>query len=175
MARDLKSLWLLSAHRKSKIEKAHLQEIHLKYCWRKTLEKEKTWKVHGLLRQQERRSGTFPTPNPAVRNLTPKSFLTFWCPNSFSTVPSFFVLLWSLWAAMAGLGSLQSMERRWYQRCRPSWMWADLMLGSKRCTSHPLLAMLSSKWLSSLPSLRKKRKEKKRSVTTNAAKRTISE
>lgn len=82
--------------------------------------------------------------------------LTFWCPNSFIMVPSFFVLLWSLWAAMAGLGSLQSMERRWYQRCRPSWMCADLMLGSKRCTSHPLLAMLVSNWLSSLPSLQNK-------------------
>lgn len=115
------------------------------------------WKVHGPLRQQEGRSGAFPAPNPAVRNLTPKSFLTFWCPNSFNTVPSFFVLLWSLWAAMAGLGSLQSMERRWCQRCLPSWMCADLMLGSKRCTSHPLLAILSSNWLSSLPSLCKKR------------------
>lgn len=99
-----------------------------------------------------------------VRKQTPKSFLTFWCPNSFNTVPSFFVLLWSLWAAMAGLGSLQSMERRWYQRCRPSWMCADLMLGSKRCTSQPLLAMLSSNWLSSLPSLGKKRKKRKKKM-----------
>lgn len=71
---------------------------------------------------------------------------------------------------MAGLGSLQSTERRWYQRRRPSWMCADLMLGSKRCTSQPLLAMLTSNWLSSLPSLRNKQ-----DASINASKRPAGE
>lgn len=163
--------------------------MHCKYFSRKSIVRRSLGKAPELLREQEsqdhrkaevgrdlcRPSG--PTPCSRMKlcsfhNSQKRTtrVLTFWCPNSFNIVPSFFVLLWSLCAAMAGLGSLQSTDRRWYQRCWPSWMCADFMLGSKRCTSHPLLAMLISNWLSSLPSL-----QNKKDVIINAAKRPTGE
>lgn len=87
-----------------------------------------------------------------------EKILTLWCPKSFKMVPNFLVLLCGFWAAAAGWGSRQSMDKRWYQRRWFSRIWADLTLGSKRCTSHPLLAMLTSNRVSSLPSLWKKRR-----------------
>lgn len=85
--------------------------------------------------------------------------LTLWCPNSFKMVPSFLVLLCGFWATTAGCGSRQSMDKRWYQRRRLFRRWADFTLGSKRWTSHPLLAKLTSNCVSSLPSLERKRME----------------
>lgn len=78
--------------------------------------------------------------------------LTSLCPKSLSMVASFFVLAYWRWATTAGLGSLQSTERRWSHIsacCR----WGCLRLGSKQWTSQPDWARELSRDRSSTPNL----------------------
>lgn len=78
--------------------------------------------------------------------------LTSLCPKSLSMVASFFVLAYWRWATTAGLGSLQSTERRWSHIsacCR----WGCLRLGSKQWTSQPDWAREFSRDRSSTPNL----------------------
>lgn len=78
--------------------------------------------------------------------------LTCLCPKSLRMVASFLVLPCCRWAGMAGLGSLQSTERRW-SHMSDSCRWACFRLGSKQCTSQPTLARERSRVLSSTPNL----------------------
>lgn len=64
MARDLKSLWLFSAHRESKTENVPLQEMHYKYCWTKPHYQEKTLESAWSPQAARKEIWSFPNTKP---------------------------------------------------------------------------------------------------------------